>query len=370
MDKEIIRKAPGEFRVLEYDIPEFEGEYTCVDYGDPQAPRLLELKQEFALDAVVAGCESEWAELLALKRWVRSRWNHGWSKAFFEVKDSVDILRQAAQGEQFTCGFYARVFGECATALGWPTRGVSLGLDRGEFPRDDTYWNVGHAVVEVWCNDFAKWVIMDPDLNVHYECCGLPLSALEIHEAWLADGGAFVDMIQDEPEFVMPTGRTIEIGKDVPMPRECTEESTRLKMERFTRHRALDYYARVRIGGWSFIDDRCLPGFLVHFQPSGEIRGTRDVTKLEWTVNLARAALTPSWDEASAAVHLKLEHCMPYFSHYEVRVDEADWQPISGEEFPWAMRDGVNVLQFRGVNVCDRRGPVSRLVVAYAKAAW
>jgi hypothetical protein len=370
MDPNIIRKAPGEFRVLEYDVPEFTGDYAGMDYGDPRAERLVELKQEFDLDGVIAGQETEWDEILALKRWVRSRWNHGWSYAFTEVKDALDILREAAKGEQFTCGFYARVFSECATALGWPTRQVGVGLDRCEFPRDHTYWNVGHAVVEIWSNELAKWVLMDPDLNVHYECCGVPLGALEIHDAWLTDQGAFVDMVQDEPEFVMPTGRTIEIGKEVPMPRESTEEGVRLKMERFARNRVLDYYARVRIGNWNLIDDRCLPSFLVHFNPSGPVNGTRDIERMNWTVNLARASFTPSWDETSALVQTKLEHCMPYFSHYEVQVDEADWQPLTGDEFPWAMREGVNALQFRAVNICDRRGPTSGIVVGYAKAAW
>jgi len=81
MDLEAMRRTPGEFRVLEYEVPDFVGDCTGCDYGDPDAAHLRELRQEFALDAVVAGIDREWEQLLALKRWVRSRWDHGWSRS-------------------------------------------------------------------------------------------------------------------------------------------------------------------------------------------------------------------------------------------------------------------------------------------------
>ena len=203
------RKVPGEFDVISWEMPDFIGDWTRMDYGDPAAPRMAELREEFALDDIVAGAASEFEALLALKRWVRSRWDHGWSRAFNTVKDGLDILREAARGEQFTCGFYATVFVDCAIALGFPARKVGVGLADCSFPRDHRVGNVGHSISEVWCNDLRKWVLLDCDVNCHYERDGVPLNAFEIGEAWRSGEADQVEQILDEPGFVLPDEESI-----------------------------------------------------------------------------------------------------------------------------------------------------------------
>ena len=162
-----------------------------------------------ALDDIVAGCGSEWEALLALKRWVRSRWNHGWSPAFDTVQDALDILREAERGAGFSCGFYATVLVACATVLGWPARRISVSLQDCSFPRDHRVGNVGHSVAEVWCNDLRKWVLLDCDVNCHYERDGVPLNAFEIGEAWRSGEADQVEQILDEPGFVLPDEESI-----------------------------------------------------------------------------------------------------------------------------------------------------------------
>jgi hypothetical protein len=369
MEREAMQITPGEFRVLDYDVADFVGDWTRMEYGDPQAERLLQLRQEFALDEVIAGQDSEWEMLLALKRWVRSRWDHGWSRCWSEVQDALDILRFARDGEQFTCGFYARVMRECCTALGFPARIISLGLERCEFPRDDTYWNVGHSVSEVWSNDHAKWVILDADLNVHYEWDGMPLSALEIRDLWLSGLAPEVEVVQQEPLPVLPDERTMDAVREFTGDESLNVETIGRNMRRFTRHQAMDYYARVTIGGWHYVDSRCLPTFIHHFAPASALRPTGNPADLYWSLNLVRPVLTPSWEAQSARLQVAFEHCMPYFSHVEVTVDGGAAQSCE-ETFQWAMRPGVNSLGFRGVNQCGRKGPIGRLSVAYANARW
>ena len=46
MDEQIRNLAPGEFRVLEYQAPDFVGDWTQVDYGDPDAPRRLTFREQ------------------------------------------------------------------------------------------------------------------------------------------------------------------------------------------------------------------------------------------------------------------------------------------------------------------------------------
>jgi hypothetical protein len=370
MDAQAKMSVPGEFRVIRYDAPDFVGDHRSMDYGDPLDSRMAELREEFGLGNVVADCASEFEAVLALKRWVRGRWNHGWSRSFTTVKDGLDILREAARGEQFCCGHYTRVLLDCCTALGWPARQVGLAIANCEFPRDYNVGNVGHSVAEVWSNEHRKWVVLDTDVNCHYECDGVPLSALEVRDAWLSGQANAVEQVFDEPAFVMPAGPHLELAKELtPGLNEFDEEIVRLFFVRFTRHRVMDYYARLRIAGLEWVDERCLPTFISHFHPAPSARWTSSLADMYWSVNMVRFSAAPGWQGREAKLAIGLEHCTPFFDHYEVRVDGARWERRE-QSFDWPMREGVNRLECRPVNVMGRPGIVSSVEVAYARARW
>lgn len=363
--------CPGEFRVVSYDVPDFSGDHTCHDYGDPHAPRIARLREEYGLEGVVAGCETEFEGFLALKRWVRGQWDHGLWYNRPEVDDGLGILEAVSRGERFFCGSYARVFVDAATALGWPARRVAVSIEDCEAPRDYTTWNVGHAVAEVWSNEYRKWVMMDPDINVHYERDGTPLNALEIREAWLDGVADEVEMVQDQPEFVIPDARHVRLAlRDPTCRKDYDEEVNRHLFARFLRNRVMDYYARVRVLTdrltLEWVDRRCLPTFVSNFRPLGLVRLTSSLPDVYWTVNLVRISTHPSWDEEGARLAVTLSHCMPFFDHYEIRFDDGVWQRC-GERFDWPMREGVQSLACRGVNSMNRTGVPSRIAVAYAR---
>lgn len=372
MDKSHV---PGEFRVTHYGVKSFIGDFRSMDYGDPNSERMATLREEFRLEDVVAGAESEFEGFLALKRWVRSRWNHGWSHGKEKPKDGLDILRQAAQGEQFQCGHFAMTYVDCARALGWPARTIGVSIENCEFPRDYHIGNVGHAIAEIWSNEYEKWIVMDPDMNVYYRRAGLPLCGLEVRDAWLSGKADEVEMVQDEPLFVMPSGDyTIQALRDEAPDRDWTAEVVRLTLERFARNRAIDYYARLSAGGWTWVDERALPTFVAHYWPR-QLRPTTNPDDMYWSLNMVRLAARPSWDERSSKLEVTLEHCMPWFDHYEVRLDAPGTRILDGGDwrrteatFDWPMREGVNRLECRAVNARRRPGIVSRIDVAHARA--
>ncbi|MHB0878544.1 MAG: transglutaminase domain-containing protein [Anaerolineae bacterium] len=355
---------PGEFKVIGYGVKSFVGNWRGIDYGDPNDERMAALRQEFGLEQVVAGAESEFEGFLALKRWVRSRWNHGWCRT--EVKDGLDILRAAAEGKQFQCGHFAMTYVDCARALGWPARLTGISVASCEAPRDYQIGNIGHAIVEIWSNELEKWVALDPDVNVYYRRSGVPLNAVEIRDAWLSGAADSVEMVQDQPTFVMPSGTyaTDLLNEEAPY-RTWNDENIRLMLERFGRFRVLDYYERVTAGGFEWVDGRHLPTFVSHFAPKG-VRPTTNLADLYWSLNMTRLAAKPSWDADGSRLNLALEHCMPWFDHFEARIDGGDWRAVEAE-FDWPMREGVNRLECRAVNVCRRPGAASTLVVAHAR---
>jgi hypothetical protein len=361
------RDIPGDFEVIRCDLPAFVGDFTQMDYGDPLAPRTVQLREEYRLEEVVAGYATEFEAQCALKRWVRSRWNHGWSLKFGEVQDALDILHAAEKGEHFNCGFYNRVFIECARSLGWVARPIGVGVCDSAFPRGHNVGNVGHSVPEIWSNQHRKWVLLDPDLNAHYERNGVPLSALEIHDAWLAHEAEAVTVVQEEPAFTLPTGDHVALVSQLmpDMDHFDAEEAAHI-CRRFARHGAIDYYARLSLGQWTWLDRRCLPTFISHFGPGGTGVLTSNPDDLYWTLNLVRLGARASWSEGPR-LSVTLQHCMPWFDHYEVRLDAGPWHP-QAEAFDWPVHEGENVLEVRPVNARGSAGITSRLEVAYAPA--
>ena len=82
------------------------------------------------------------------------------------------MIDAAEQGERFLCGNISKMLVQLIQAGGTQARTVGLQAAHS-----------GHVVVELWSKQFNKWVILDPDYNVHYtDTAGKPLSALEIFE--------------------------------------------------------------------------------------------------------------------------------------------------------------------------------------------
>ena len=69
----------------------------------------------------------------------------------------------------------------------------------------------------------------------------------------------------------------------------------------------------------------------------------------------------PDWDASDSRLVLTLSHCMPFFDHYEIRIDEGAWERCE-ECFEWPIQGGC-----RGVNTMNRPGILSRIEVAYAR---
>lgn len=370
MIEESKLQVPGEFVVIGWEMPRIVGDRRGHAWLDPDDERIATIREDFALDEVIADAEGDLAQILTLKRWVRSRWDHGWSPGYQTVTDALDTLREAARGEQFNCGHYSRVFVACAAALGIPARTAHLGLAGCSFPRGHDVGNVGHCVAEAWCNQLSRWIVVDCDLNLHYEREGMPLRALDVHDAWLLGESDQVAPVYEQPLFVVPSGRTIEIlGEIMPECRGLGDEMVALKFVRFGRRHAMDYYARLRIGGMEWLDPRCPPTFVRHFEPGPAVRYTDHEADLYPTLNAVRIGAEPRWDQRGATLTITLEHCMPWFDRFEARFDGSAWGAIEGS-FDWPMREGHNRLEARVVNRCDRPGGTSSIEVAYAAPVW
>ncbi len=139
-------------------------------YENMDAPQLTELRRLYRLDTLVSGAPTELEKMMRLRSWVRKTIPRGAPKNVDYNFNALDVLSRAGKGETFFCSEYATVFVQCALSVGIIGRYVGLFK--------------GHVVAEVWSDQFAKWIVMDVDNDLHYEHNGIPLNALELHRIW------------------------------------------------------------------------------------------------------------------------------------------------------------------------------------------
>jgi transglutaminase-like putative cysteine protease len=144
----------------------------------PGDPYLTRLREEYALDSLVAGRKSEYEKVRAVSRWVRSRWEHNGSN-MPEKPDPISILEEAKQGKRFRCVEYSAVLAGALNAVGIPARVVSL-LTEDVETRES---GAAHVVAEAYLADRKKWVMVDGQWDVIPTLKGRPLGAVEFQRA-------------------------------------------------------------------------------------------------------------------------------------------------------------------------------------------
>lgn len=147
-----------------------------VVYPDPQHPRLRELRA--LAPKAIAAQRDPWKQLLALRTWVATRWSHdptGRNYCPWDAPTILDWTRQNrghdGKGKTAMCVHFAVTFASIAAALGHRVRCLAVTVAINAM--------AGHFVAEVYDVTRGKWILHDPNYDVHYED-GQALSAVEL----------------------------------------------------------------------------------------------------------------------------------------------------------------------------------------------
>jgi hypothetical protein len=136
--------------------------------------------EKYQLDTVFHGETDEFKRILLLRHWI---------KTVIKINDFGDpypgkgyaegILDAALKGQGFHCGHFMTVQNAIMNAYGYVTR--NLGAGPGVLGGPDGH----HGINEIWLNQYNKWFLSDAKYDHHFEQNGIPLSALEIRNAFL-----------------------------------------------------------------------------------------------------------------------------------------------------------------------------------------
>ncbi len=363
---------PPELRIVEWQNEwivrsAYEYDYQAKD------DMLEELREKYELDAVVAGGRTEFEQMLLLKEWVRNRWDHGWSREP-EARNALEILEAAALGSDFNCGYYSITMMQSLMALGFVARRAGIAKAQTDWMALDE-GNIGHSVPEVYSHDLHKWVMLDADMNVHYELDGMPLSVLEIHRAWVGP-----TMVRSEDG---DRGEALQAGRRRRAPACCTVYDTIDEHDAsgwvFRSNNVGDYYANasVYLGNTHHSRARADAHAPLDRRPDSATPDLRQQPQQEeWTgnehdmyptidqVQINLRADPEAWERREAVLKVNLEDSMPNMEKLLVRIDHEPWNE-RGRDFTWRLKPGKNEIMAKGVNTFGRDGHISRILLRF-----
>ena len=339
--------------------PRFHGPEVFAGIEDYHNPRLKRLRDEYGLDKVVAGETNEFRRILKLRNWVHSRWHIDNDQNF--NGDAFAILEKAKKGEGFNCSHSLAVQHAVMLSMGYIARDMGVDTNHEDYGR-----SIHHGVNEVWSNDYAKWVLLDAKYDTHFERNGIPLSALDVHEAVRADGGKDVVKVQGLDR--RPAG---------PDPKDAPENSKR-------SYWWLSYYLRpspFTEPHWSgssrllvFDSDAFRNTTWMRQNASGMVKHwayaanafipTRDRHQIEWTPGVPDLRIRQT---ATNELDVQLRSATPNFKTYLTRTNGSSWQPLSGDQFRWSLRPGENRLEVRTQNAAGVLGPIVTAEVEFKR---
>ncbi len=349
-------------RVLEEHNEEIVRTSIPFEYEPLDHPHLKKLREQYKLDEVVKGSQTELEMMLRLAQWACNHWewpNH--IMEYYPAWDALEILKPDKDGTPSGgfCQQFNLVFLQACESFGLSGRAISISQGRWQ----EKYQGGGHEIVELWSNDWKKWVYVDGALAWYIvdEKTGTPLSMLELRQRQLAS-------LRGDP---VPAVRLVD--------------AVRTKNKQFTWNglgapKPLNWYLELRLiprsnflqeksplplnqgteewswtGSYVWTDAEVPAGFL--FDHRVGKRGD-----FEWTLNQAHYVLEPLKKPGTLRVHLDTE--TPSFETFLAEIDAGEKRPVHSG-FTWTLHPGRNHLRVRPRSVAGREGIPSWIALEY-----
>ena len=329
-----IRTSPFQFRYQPYD-----------------EPRLHELRRRYGLDAITAGAPTEFDAMVRLRSWTRTQFRRRDYQPLEPNFDAVKILDRRLRNDadlpydpsrhMDPCYFFPMLYAQVMLAAGHQARLVST----------------GHGMTEVWSNQHRKWVVMDAELDLHYEKEGTPLSMMDMHNENFGGNPESIRIVRGTQRsgdanttMVFLNMKELSAAEVVGWFRDYIE-ITDMRNDWWSNHYFRGHPARSERSSLVYFDPR--------LNTAGDARQlTRPSTSREadlyWILNE-----TEIWVRGTSPARrptLVFRTVSPNFDHFEVTIDGQRSMRLAGETLEWALHSGTNTLSIASVNKFGVKG--------------
>ena len=168
----VLDKAESNFGSTGYAPTPFDS--TDFSYADLSHPYFDEIRNDKRVAHFYSGEKGnvDFYHAISMREYLRDLFPHGAASRNYLHENVLEMIDAAEHGERYLCGNISKMLVQMIQAGGAQARTVGLQAS-----------DSGHVVVEMWSEKFGKWVVLDPDYNVHYtNTTGTPLSAIELYQ--------------------------------------------------------------------------------------------------------------------------------------------------------------------------------------------
>jgi hypothetical protein len=324
-------------------------------------PKLKELRARYRLDTVVDGAKTDLDIITRLAAWSSQQWK--WAEwhldQYYPPWDALEILKKLPDGKPVGgfCQQYNLVLLQAAESFGFVGRDISI--DSGTIGRPT---NVGHEAVEIWSNQFRKWIWIDGTMAYYAvdNATSVPLSLSEIRQRQLrvlrgqqVKSTRIVHLVKwnvpATPDWLRGAFQWRGLDRDMSF-----AELRLIPRSNFLEQKwPLPLNNGKEGWNWNGFDvwtDADAPAELLH--PNLITRHGN----FEWTLNQAHFVLEPTSTPDEFLVHL--DTVTPGFESFLAKIDAKAESPVSAV-FTWKLHTGRNQLKVWPRNNAGRDGIAS-----------
>lgn len=342
------------FHEVTVNNPDFSPNTVFVGYEDLSYPKFNALKEKYRLDTIFHGEKDELKRILLLRNWIKKIIKINNVGPYPGNGSPESILDEALKGHGFHCGHYMVVQNAIMNAYGYITR--CLGAGEGA-PNE---LEVHHGMNEIWLNTYHKWFLSDAKYDVHFEKDGIPLSALEVHDAYLKNKAADI-MLMRGPDRV-PTEVYAEVNN---RPKELFARIyTWITWDQYNT-KYINWPKKDSSDLVMYQDDYYNNHIWIRSGKPHWVYNTRylhlvsDRKAIEWTPNTITSKVIIEGKNAQ----IELNSITPNLKTYQMKeLPDGDWKDVS-KAVKIKLKNDKNEIVFRTINLADVGGIEHKVII-------
>jgi hypothetical protein len=344
-----------EYYQVEVENPPYKPNTVFKEYEDLTSPKFAHLIEKYQLDTVFHGETDELKRILLLRHWIKSKVpidDHG--DPYPGEGDVEKMLDLALEGQGYHCGHFMKIQNAIMNAYGYVTR--TLGAGPGVKGGPDGH----HGINEIWLNSYNKWFLSDAKYDHHFEKEGIPLSALEIRDAYLKNKAADIVRVKG------PDRIPIDVDPETGASKERSAQTyTWIGFHGYNNmftawpnHREMHImYADDFFKNNIWIRDG-RPHWTYNKPEYRLLVEDRDA--IEWTPNTIASQVTIDGNQATIA----LTSDTPNLKVYQMKASPSEvWEEVADTVIV-ELREEKHELVFRAMNLAGVIGPEHKVVIA------